>query len=73
MQVNDVVGRAKASVEIIGEHGLGAVDGFFRRLADEHDGAVPFGFFGGECASGADEDGGVDVVSACVHDACALA
>ena len=43
VQADDHVGRAEALVEVVGEHGLGAVDGFFRRLADEHDGAVPLG------------------------------
>jgi hypothetical protein len=73
VEADDFVGRAEAFVEVVGEHGLGAVDGFFGGLADEHEGAVPLGFCGGDGAGGADEDGGVDVVSAGVHDAGVLA
>ena len=66
-------GVPKRCVEVVGEHGFGAVDGFFRGLADEHERAVPLRFCGGHGAGGADEDGGVDVVSAGVHDAGCLA
>ncbi len=66
-------GRAEALVEVIGEHGLGAVDGLFGGLADDHEGAVPELAVGGEGLRGAEEDGGVDVVSAGVHDADLLA
>ena len=73
VQADDHVGLAEALVEVVGEHGLGAVDGLFGRLADEHERAVPLGFGRGEGAGGADEDGGVDVVAAGVHDADVLA
>ncbi len=41
VQADDDVGLAEALVEMVGEHGLGAVDGLLRRLADEHERAVP--------------------------------
>ena len=73
VEADDVVGAAEALVEVVGEEGLGAVDGFFGGLADEHEGSMPLRFGGGQGAGGADEDGGVDVVAAGVHDADFLA
>ena len=72
MHTDDHVGSAEALVEVVGEHGAGAVDGLFGRLADEHDRAVPLALCLGESAGGADEDGGVYVVSAGMHDASVL-
>ena len=69
----DEIGTAEALVEVVGEHGAGAVDGFFRGLADEDHGTVPLRFAFGELASGAEEDGHVDVVPAGVHDSDVLA
>ena len=73
VEADDHVGLAEALVEVVGEHGLGAVDGLFGGLADDHEGAVPGGLVCGEGAGGADEDGGVDVVAAGMHHADLLA
>jgi len=69
----DEVGAAEALIEVVGEHGAGAVDGFFRWLADEHYGSVPLGFALGQFAGGTEENGDVDVMTARVHDADILA
>ncbi len=66
-------GLPKRSIEVVGEHGLGAVDGLLRRLADEHECAVPLVLRRGHGARSADEHGGVDVMTAGVHDADLLA
>jgi hypothetical protein len=68
VEADDLVGAAEAFVEVIGEEGFRAVDRFFGGLADEHEGSVPLRFVGGHGARGADEDGGVDVVTAGMHD-----
>ena len=73
VQTNDHVGTAEALVEVIGQHGLGAVDGFLRRLADDHHRAVPAGARGGECARAAEQHRRVHVMSAGVHHADVLA
>ena len=73
VEADDFVWCAESGVEVVGEHGFGAVDGFFRGLAYDHGGAVPGGFVGGELLGGAEQDGGVDVVAAGMHDADLLA
>src|SRR5260370_30368293 len=73
VQADDHVGFAEALVEVVGEHGLGAVYGLFGGLADDHERAVPLRFGLGEGAGGSDEDGGMDVVAAGLHDAYFLA
>ena len=68
VEADDFIGFAEALVEVVGKHGLGAVNGLLRRLADEHKGAVPLRLCGREGAGSADEYRGVDVVAAGVHD-----
>src|SRR6185437_13859059 len=44
VQADDEVGTTEALVEMVGEHGFGAVDGLLGWLADEHERAVPLVF-----------------------------
>ena len=69
VQANDHRGASEPLVQVVGEHGFRSVDGLFRRLADEHEGAVPARFGRGHRARDADQYGRVDVVSAGLHDA----
>ena len=54
-------------VQMIGQHRIGAVDGLFRGLSDQHHGAVPPGLAGGQRARRANHRSDVYVVPAGMH------
>ncbi|MDP9913041.1 hypothetical protein J2W27_005173 [Variovorax boronicumulans] len=74
MQRERGVGLGKAREQAVREHRLGARDGFFGGLADEHQRAFPLVLERDQRARGAEPAGHVDVVAAAVgHEAVAPA
>ena len=68
MQSESEIGFREFCVKAIREQRARSADRFFRRLADEHDRAVPLIFQFRERSRRADENRHVNVVTARVHD-----